>query len=136
MAPRLERHHGQRCAEIAQLRDVFTVQSTLPVLATVAQPGLSAVGRVIGTLFVPFHEDFQRFLTLAHQTVAHPATEAAPVGHQVQRFEHAGLSGTVVAGQQVQSRLGRQVHRAEATQLVQGEAADKHGARKTIRTRR
>jgi len=54
----------------------------------------------------------------------------------MQGFEHAGLAGTVVTGQQVQSRLGRQVHCTEATQLMQGEAADLHGARKTIRTRR
>ena len=136
MATGLEGHYRQRCAEIAQLRDIFAVQSSLPVLATVAQASLAAVGRVMGTLFVPFHEDFQRFLALAYQSIADPTTEAAPIRHQVEGFQHTGLAGTVVTGQQVQSWLGRQVHRTEATQLVQGEAADKHGARRTIRTGR
>ncbi|KAG0741250.1 hypothetical protein G6F24_016770 [Rhizopus arrhizus] len=94
------------------------------------------MGRVIGARLVPFNEDFQRLLALTDQTIANPAAKAAAIGHQVQGLEHAGLTGTVVAGQQIQSWLRQQVHRAEATQLVQGEAADLHGARRTIRTGR
>ena len=129
-------HHRQGSAEVAELGNVFAIQSSLPVLATVAQTGLSPMRRVAGALFIPFHEDLQRFLPLADQAITYPAAETAPIGHQVQGLKNAGLAGAIVSGQQVQARLRREVHRIEATQLVQGEAADLHGARRTIRTGR
>ncbi|MNV35489.1 hypothetical protein D3C71_1269370 [compost metagenome] len=91
------------------------------------QAGLAprGIGRAIA-LLVPFHEDLEGVAALADQPIAHPAAEAPPIGHDVQGFQHAGLAGAVVTGDQVDPRLGRHFHAVEATNLVQGQATDVH----------
>jgi hypothetical protein len=52
----------------------------------------------------------------------------------MQRFQDAGLASAVVTGQQIHPWLGRQLHRIETTQVVEGKTTNLHGMRQTIRT--
>ena len=45
----------------------------------------------------------------------------------------AGLASAVVTGQQIHPWLGRQLHRIESTQLMEGKTTNLHGMRQTIR---
>jgi len=87
MATRFEGHHRQRRTEGAELGDILAVQAAFPFLPTVAEPGL-APRRGFGAfaLLIPFHKDIQRLPALAHQPIPHPATETAPVRHDMQRL--------------------------------------------------
>lgn len=99
MAARLESHHRKCGTQRPELGYVLAIQAAGPFLPAVPQAGTACALGAVARTFAPFNEDFQILPTLADQPVPHPATKAAPVGHDMQGFKHAGLAGTVVAGQ-------------------------------------
>ena len=105
VAARLETDHGERGTKISQLGDILAIQPPCPGLSCVAQ-ARAADPRLTG--FPPFDEDLNGLGLRTHQTVPHASTETAPVRHQVQRFEQAGLAGTVIARDQIEPGFRRQ----------------------------
>ena len=127
MAAGLEGDHRQRRAQRPQLRHILAIKTALPGLPAMAQAGAPDPfpTRGAGT-FLPFDEDLQGLGAFLYQSIADPPPETAPVSHQVQGFQQAGLAGTVVPRNQVDPRAGSQLHGVEPANAVQRDTDDVH----------
>src|SRR5690606_11762042 len=76
--------------------------------------------------FSPLGKHLQRLSTLPNQSLPHPAAEALSVSKQMQGLQDAGLSGTVVADQHVQTHTRREAHFLEAPQVADIQSCHVH----------
>ena len=64
--------------------------------------------------FAPLHEYLHRLRPRLNQAIPDPPTKAAPVSHEMQSFQQAGLARPVFTGNQVQAITGNQFYVAQA----------------------
>src|SRR5690606_1639364 len=109
---------------IPELGEVGPVQAPFPGSASMAQAG--ATGALSASVLLPLDEDLDRFGPGADEAIPDPPPEAAPVGHQVQGLQHAGLAAAVGTRDQVQAGRRRQAAVLEAAQVAEFEAGHPH----------
>src|SRR5690606_2703481 len=124
VAAGLEGDHGQRGAQIADLGQRLSVQTTLPGLACMAQARLPHAP----TGLLPFDEHLDGSRARPHQAIPDPTAETASVGHQMQGLQHAALAAAVGAQQKVETRARRERAAFEAAQASEVQTGYPHGA--------
>ena len=113
MTARLEADHRQGRTQVTQLGNGTTIEPAGPVVSRMPQPRLAGT---TAAAFLPLHKDLQGRFTAADKAIAYPSAKTAAVRHQVQGFQHAGLAGAVVAGDEIETGPRSQAHLRKAPQ--------------------